>query len=491
MTSEIRENTGEFAPLGPHGPIFTALGRRAEHPIVRVVALVFAFASLCHLWLLDAAHPDWYPANAIYLAGLLALCWPRHIGNAAGWLLSAVGVGIPLFFHRDPLTQSMILLFFSTSAGGSLLISNLLHLRKRDAQAGASWLILRVFQGITVCTYLLAALHKLNREFFAPDYSCAVYGVDKLFNYWHLNLALLPAGWRGLAPWSVLVGELGIALLYLVGKRRWAWAWAVVFHIPLTLTMAPAFAFVMFAGHAAFLRPADLAHLRRTLQRNLLPTLIGATALTAASLWMHRALPEWTMIPREWLLWAMLITLVGALLSPSAQTDSEVAPCEKPSRWLRALTACIVGLFLLNGLTPYLGVQYQHAGAMVSGLRVDKGCWNSLVFPESVRLRDDYIRVDAVYFHTPGHLPEYEKKVRTTLWSPPQLRQMRRNWCREDLRPLYLSGTFHARRFEIDDLCADTPLPFGDAGAFGVELFGGYLRFQKNLKRACPQTCIH
>lgn len=480
----------------------------AEHPIVGVCALFFAFASLSHLWLADAAEPDWYLANSIYLAGLLALCWPGRVGNAAGWLLSAVGLAIPLLFHRDPLTQTMILLFFSTTAGCSLLIGGVYKNRKPSRQhalthhveiaqspsGGVSWVILRVFQSLTICTYLLAALHKLNREFLAPDYSCAVYGVVELLDYWHLSAQILPAKWQAVAPWVVLAGEVGIALLYLLGKRRLAWPYAIAFHIPLTLTMAPAFAFVMLVGHAAFLRPGDLSHLGDILTRHLFAIIMGATALTAASLVRHQALPEWTMIPREWLLWGLLILLLTALFSrPDAsdksRTDATLA--FQATLPLNLIVAGIVGLFLLNGVTPYLGVQYQHTGAMVSGLRIDRGCWNSLIVPESVRLRDAYIRVNSVYFVRPGHRPVYEDKVRTKLWSPPQLRQMRRNWCRPANRPLYLSGTFHKRRFVIEDLCAGKPLPFQDAGIFGVELFGDYLRFQKNLERACPQTCIH
>jgi hypothetical protein len=146
---------------------------------------------------------------------------------------------------------------------------------------------------------------------------------------------------------------------------------------------------------------------------------------------------------------------------------------------------------MLNGLTPYLGVQYRHTAAMVSNLRIDRGCWNSLVFPESMRLTDDYIRVDEVHFGTPGRIPEYETIVREQLWSPPRIRQMRRKWCREQIRPFYMRGRFRDREWVIEDLCASEELPFEDAGVFGVEIFGDYLRFQKNLERECPQACIH
>ena len=115
----------------------------------------------------------------------------------------------------------------------------------------------------------------------------------------------------------------------------------------------------------------------------------------------------------------------------------------------------IVALYVLHGLTPYLGVQYQHAGAMLSNLRIDEGCWNSAVVPESVRITDDYVRIDDVYFRKPGLNAEYEEIVRTQLWSPPQILQMRRNWCRDESRPLFLSGTFRGETWTIYDLCAE------------------------------------
>ena len=110
-----------------------------------------------------------------------------------------------------------------------------------------------------------------------------------------------------------------------------------------------------------------------------------------------------------------------------------------------------------------------------------------------MRLTDDYIRVNSVYFHHPGHDPEYEQLLTQQLWSPPQLRQMQRNWCAPHNRPFFLQGTFKNRTFTIEDLCALQPheLPFKDAGILNLELFPDALHFQKNLQRACPQKCIH
>lgn len=514
----------------------------SSHPVMRLVTWAFVLASASHLWLADAWQAEWLLADLVYLAGLALLCWR---GAALGWLLSAVGLAVPLFFHRDQLTQSLILLMVSSTTGVGLMVDAWRATGGTRPPPRLSWDAsgpsvgaatgLAVMRGITICTYSLAVLHKLNEQFLDPHFSCAVYGVDELLGYWRLPVDALPARWLALAPFAVLAAEGGIALLHLLRRRRVAWQLAIAFHIPLTLTMAPAFVFVMLVGHAAFATPVDLSRLRATIRRRW--PLLGSTAavLTAGSLLAHGNRPEWTMIPREWLLWALLLTLMSAFpiwrrdtwfptdrarsqdhetatrerwagspprtngatqKSPRQQSrppfalDEEEAPPGSRSPH-KLIAAAIVTLFLINGLTPYLGVQYQHAGAMVSNLRIDRGCWNSVVFPESVRLTDDYIRVDEVYFGQPGRVPDYEKIVLDQLWSPPQMRQMRRNWCRPEVRPFYMRGTFRQREFAIEDLCAGEPLPFGEAGIFGREIFGDYLRFQKNLERQCPQSCIH
>ncbi len=482
----------------------------SRRPTVRLVTGAFVLASACHLWLADAAAPAWLGADMIYVIGLALLCWR---GAALGWLLSAVGVAIPLYFLRDQLTQSLLLLIISSTAGLALLVDGVRQTRAhpppdpapqhgvRHHDEGATpgfspgeATLLRVVRGLTIATYLLAALHKLNRQFLDPQFSCAVYGVDELFRYWHLPVGVLPHAVLAVSPWLVLASETGIALLHLFGRRRPAWQLAVLFHIPLTLTMAPAFVFVMLVGHASFARAADLSRLRATLRRRGPILALAAAAVTGASLIAHHNVPEWTMIPREWLLWALFLTLASAFpiwgrdtWSRSTASGRE-ARAPTSARWASGI---IVALFVLDGLTPYLGVQYRHAAAMVSNLRIDHGCWNSVVFPESMRLTDDYIRVDTVYLGAPGRVPDYENTVRRQLWSPPQFRQMRRNWCRPQIRPFFLKGTYRGRPFVIEDLCADKPLPFDGAGIFGVEIFGDYLRFQKNLMRQCPQTCIH
>lgn len=492
--------TPHISTSGRHFTLSLAL-YGSRHPTYRLVVWLYVIGGLAHLWLADAWDPAWLPANLFFLTGLALLArW----GAGAGWLLCAVGKALPLLFHRDHLTQSAVLLTMALAGFAFMLHDGLRHARRgrlerTPSPAGPLTPGERAFfdamRGITVLVYALAALHKLNTDFLHPERSCAVYGLHKLAAYYDLahaalSPALLSPTLRSAAPYLVLAAEFGLVALYLLGRRRAAWVLATAFHIPLTLTMAPAYVFVMFAGHAAFVRPRDLHALRAILHRHGPLILTAASIATTTSLYLHRRLPEPTMIPREWLLWALLATLTLLLFTPddtASPTPSPRAPFTGP----RLLATLIVAGFGVHGLFPYLGLRYHQTGAMVSNLRIDQGCWNSLVFPESVRLRDDYVRVDTVHFREPGFLTEYEDIVLDQLWSPPQIRQMRRNWCRPVLRPIHLAGTFRDRRFVIDDLCDGGPLPFADDGVFGVELFPESLRFQKNLRRECPDTCIH
>ncbi len=446
----------------------------------RLIVWAFALGSFTHLWLADAAQADWLPANLVYAAGIILLVMTR---SAFAWLLCAVGLAIPLFFLRDQLTQSVILLLWSLSGAFTMLVA---PRSERGLEA-----LLSVFRVLTSLTYAVATLHKINRDFLAPETSCAVYGVDELLVYYGIeNVDLM--GFGVAIPIMALVLEGGISVAFAIGRHRLAWLMALVFHLPITLTMAPAFAFVMLPGHLAFLTDEDVEALRVTWKQSGLKIIPVAACLLTLSLIAHDSIPEITMIPKEGLIWFLLL-FVGSTFHPFRR--DERSPFRRfrfgtHGKW-RLLPAIVGTIFVLNCLTPYTGLQYQHAAAMLSNLRIDEGCWNSYLFPEDVRISDEYVRIERAYFREPGYLPEYEEISLEQLWSPPQIRQMRRNWCRERLRPFYIEATFRGDTYIIEDLCDGSSLPFTSAGFFGVELFGDALRFQKNLTRECPQACIH
>ncbi|MFU8804413.1 MAG: hypothetical protein ACNA8W_11430, partial [Bradymonadaceae bacterium] len=427
MQHDLEEDLAEFRKDG----VLLVAFHGSRQSTYRLVVWCYVFGGLCHLWLGDADEPGWLLANLLFLTGLILLAWR---GAALGWVLACTGKLIPLLFLRDHLTQSLLLATIAFAGAAFMAHEGYRSLRrppeKRPAPYGDSTSaelgFLKVVRGLTIATYALAAVHKVNRDFFERTVGCASYGVDKLVAYWNVAPALVPEALFLASPYLIIVTEAAIAVLYLAGLRRICWPLVVAFHIPLTLTMAPAFAFVMLAGHAAFVLPRDIDDVRGVLRRYGLIIAPVALVATAASLWAHGKWPEWTMIPREYLLWALLLT---TLLLLARGIDWRRHRVHKSSAQQRAATL-IVALFLIHGLSPYLGVRFQHTAAMVSGLRIDEGCWNSLIFPEALRLSDGYIRIETAYFREPGAAESLETTLLEQLWSPPQLRQMRRNWCR-------------------------------------------------------------
>ncbi|MBM4291604.1 MAG: hypothetical protein FJ138_09270 [Deltaproteobacteria bacterium] len=126
----------------------------------------------------------------------------------------------------------------------------------------------------------------------------------------------------------------------------------------------------------------------------------------------------------------------------------------------------------------------QHSGAMLSNLRVDPACHNSLLFPAWGW--DPYVYIDEAALGA-ARRPRRVAALRGQLWSRAAVVAMRQNWCAPHTRPLRLAGRWGGRPFVIEDLCAPEGLaPLGGAG-----WLPGWQAFQKNLPRACGQACVH
>lgn len=445
----------------------------------------YFLGAAAHLLIADTWQWSWLVPDLFLLAGALTVLFRPC---ALGYALCLPGLLWPLLFLRDQLTQSVLLTLFAASALLALLLP------QRPIRAAQ-----QTWRMILVSTYGVATLHKINRDFLDPTYSCANYGVEEIFATWHLPHSLYTDlylnGLHDFLPWMILATESALVLLYLLRLRRLAWLLAIVFHIPLTMTMAPAFVFVMAVGHAAWCEQEDVDHVRRVFtapSKKSVVLLAASLAMGVGSLLLAKRLPEPSMMVRELFIWFALGVCMSFALDGGLHAFLHRAPPHhtRPSR----LTIVFGVMFLINAVVfPYTGRKMQHAGAMLSNLRIDQGCWNSLVFPESLRTSEDYLRVEEVYFKAPGVAPEYERLLREQLWSPPQLRQMQRHWCAPSRRPFFLRGSWQGEPFLIEDLCTIGPdaLPFPQDGVLGVEIFPDALRFQKNLQRACPQKCIH
>lgn len=434
----------------------------------RFFARAWALSALAHLTLPDALQWSWLVPDLFLGAGALGLAvrpqMPPAAWGIACWSAAVVGLAWPLLLEGDQLTQSGYML-----AGALAAIA---CGRPDDDRALA--LAIRV---LTTLVYGAAFFHKINADFFDPAVSCATGGMHVLAANWSLPLA--PAALDSVWP-ALFLGTEGLLVALFIARPRWAIALALVMHIPLTIIFAPSFGWVMASGWVCFLREAELqriAHVWRRRWRAILA--LGLTLGFASAALYFR--DHWVPYPlwqiKELGLWVLLVAY-GFSLRGGADRGawSEAGP-----RGPRAVAWALCALFCFNALTPYLGIQFHHAGAMLSNLRVDRGCWNHLLIPEAIRVREPYVRVDDVdiggAIAGPGELTEH---LRVRLWHPADLRAATQRYCDAGAGPLRLGGRFGEIAWTTRDACVALPIPSQRAGLF-----------QTNLERECPQRCLH
>ncbi len=470
----VRRDMGEIVEAS--SPLGAWLERPNDSVRYLVYCRAFAAASAIHLLLPDALQEGWLVPDLLYWVGAILLA---ATGCLAGWVLCAAGVAWPVLFLGDQLTQSIYLLLCALSA-----IACFAGRRDGRAERTAVGLPYAV-RWLTVLVYALAAVHKVNAGFLDPEVSCATGGVDILARNWGAPWiaadpmkAWWPIGW--------LVVEGAIAVL-LVVRPAVAIALACFVHVPLTIVFAPAFAFVTASGFVAALSETDLLWVGRVMRRRWTAIVAIGAALGIGSFLLYLR-NHWVVYGfwsfKEGILWLGGVWLVAAhLRRPPGSLSWFSAFRERPVGTPRAIGIAVVLILVAWGLTPYTGLQFHHTGAMLSNLRIDRGCWNSLVFPEAMRIVEPYVRID--HARIGAGRPDLEAHLEEGLWSPEALLTLREDSCAHLPRPVRIEGTWHGRRFDSADLCNARRWPFGRT------VLPRYRAFQHNLRRECPQACIH
>ena len=244
-----------------------------------------------------------------------------------------------------------------------------------------------VARAIVVIVYLFAFFAKLNRDFLDPASSCAAQFYDSAARWWPLLPDVAPA--RQAAIFGTLAAEAVLPLgLCWKPSRRAAVAVGLVFHFMLALDTTHNFvnfSAVMSALLVLFLPRGFLDSLgqafdpsrsvRTMLAGGLLAVLLSG--LLAATNWSAYAIVYlWT----RQLVWSTYaIMLSGAAILWRGQ---EEGPCRRPRPSLAGLA--ILGLTVLNGLGPYLGLKTRAAFDMYSNLRVEADRSNHLIVPRSL-----------------------------------------------------------------------------------------------------------
>jgi len=406
---------------------------------------------LVHVALPDFEQVGWGPPGILIVLSSLLMF---HRPYPGAFLLAVLAHAWTLLGLRDVLTQSMLLLIFG-------MIGFVVSIRWRP----------RLFRGmahITGVTYLAAAIHKLNTNFLDLELSCAVHALNQVEVHWGV---IFPDAFRGLSPHVALGIELAL-WVSLSFRSRWYWLLAVAFHLPLLVTLAPAFGAVMFCGAACMIEPRDLVRMKRLMAKRY--RLFLAIGFLSVGLEYFLA--------GGWLSWTQPLQVGGYIvagLTLFTAMRKEIFP-RPANTWLG-------WCWLLFCLTPYLGLQYQHTAAMLSNLRVDTGCHNSLIFPKAWVGQDTYVRIQTASFGT-DEWSDREDILEAGLWNEAALFTMRRKWCVDWVRPISMTIEYRGNKFELDDICHADAFDFIPAR---FHSFPQFQRFQKNLTRKCDQACIH
>lgn len=423
-------------------------------------ALTIAVGLLLHL----TSTTDWFrsPAHlAVTLSALATIVrpngrWPivlLSISEVATW-----AVEMPRAFNHTTLFALV------------LVAVPVVVLTNRGKQ-GAS-LEDGLFPYVRVAVYALfgfAVLHKLNHDFLGADWSCAVEHAETFL----ARMPLLPGAeldsLRGFLAPATLLAEASIPVLLLFTRTRAIGiAVALAFHAAMGLNGHWAFSAPALALYVPFL-PADAWQSSRRLiagtpvwrwltigtigSVTLIP-IIGAFASSVANR-LGLATYVLGLVPLSVVVWWA-----------SARKREPLVGTLRPWQW------AMVGVIVVIGFSPYLGLGTRGNFAMYSNLQTEDGNWNHLFLPRSMQvfdLQDRAATLDEVaYAALEDHLDAPDDKTTRTepVGSPGIIRiELRRavaEYC-ESGATLPADVTVEGSTEHYDDLCTDaywgTPPP--------------------------------
>jgi hypothetical protein len=289
---------------------------------------------------------------------------------------------------------------------------------------------LRSISMLTASTYLMAIFHKLNSDFLFSAQSCAIHGFE-------VSLSLLPS-------WTLISHLKTSFMSYLVEWPLFPASIVITFEWMLCLLCLYRSKLIWVIGF--------IFHLPLTL--TIAPSFGSVMAVG----------------------WG-----AGTILPHLKKRRGQKIQ-------ITSIYPYILAIYVSHGLlSPYMGIEVQHSAAMLSNLRVDPACANSLIMPPLGG--DPYVYIEEASFGQRS-LPKRRLIVKRGLWNLTAISTMQTNWCIAEHRPLQLSITHQGQSFFIDDLCRKDALDpvYKAASIFALR---GWQRFQKNLQRQCHQTCVH
>jgi hypothetical protein len=276
--------------------------------------------------------------------------------------------------------------------------------------------------------YGFAALAKLNADYLAPERSCAVMLYEQLLH----SCPWMPTG--ALADeasiWSSLSIELALPFLLFFRRTRVAALFlGGAFHVILGITQRYDFSAAMLPFYSLFVperawnglealgrRYARSALTRIAAVRVPTPMMWGAlvgsvlVARFGSAIFGGRARLDDESLAMGELLWLALCAASGVLLIASLR---EGRSGDAPAASLRVRSPiALLGplLIILNGLSPYLGLNTERDFTMFSNLRTEADRWNHLLLPRGMRVFGFQDELDTIVISTDTDLHELAQR---------------------------------------------------------------------------------
>lgn len=378
---------------------------RSSRPHLTLFALLWAIASLFHVWVNDRATGIWGNATPEAIAqavsaaaALLVLSFPRRPSG----LLCLATFGVALAWFEAPylgnhtLVAALVGLGLLTAAAAAVLEDGRLD-RGRFAE-----LALPVARWVLLAFYSFAAFSKLNYGFLDPRVSCATQFFAEVVTLFGIQLprAVNSSIWARLIPIATIVIELCVPLLLIVQRTRHLGVLlGLSFHGLIALDPVHPFqdfSAILVALFVLFLPDGFATWMAQRARQWPLPALVlrmsavlGALGLTLFMLSPADSVGQQflvTLRARGWI--ALQIALAGALLWYLASERPPPLPTRQALGLRRRFLVAVPLLAVLNGFTPYLEIKTSYGWNMYANLLTVNGRSNHLLVRRTLPLTD-------------------------------------------------------------------------------------------------------
>ena len=377
-----------------------------------IFAFTWAWAGLIH----NGSTGDLFKPSVDILFTLAAWAVVLKPTSVARFAIMLAALAPSMWHHAPYITNHWIIYLFASLwlAVGGVWVAVRSGRRLPDGEAWFAYCAPALRVSLIV-VYFWVTFHKLNATFFVPELSCAA----EMYT-WLAGKFGLPAGaWTAKpAIWGTLLAEGGIPVLLAFRRTRFfGVVFGLLFHAMLGVNGFFNFTAVVTALYVPFLgdelgqrlmRIRELAWAGEWADRAtalarhpavwiggsvvavammFIPTVTGWDAVTSRAICRYATEGVWILYTA-----AMLAILILAW----RQGGTPYLP--DASFRIGWAGAVVVAVFVVNGLSPYLGFKTENSFSMFANLRTEGSYWNHYIVPRGLRIlsfQDDLVTVIA------------------------------------------------------------------------------------------------